>query len=831
MAASTRCMPLITGFVLVFACTASGQLADTPTPEQLKFFETKIRPVLIQHCYECHSVEANNTRGGLVLDSRMGLLQGGDSGPAIEEENLNESILLLSLRHEDGYSMPPRGKLSADQIRDFETWVNAGAPDPRTGSVDQIVRTVSDEDIQAGRDFWSFQKPTQPAPPQKLSDTSWAHSPVDQFVLAKLDASNMKPAADASAFSLLRRLTFDLTGLPPTTHQIDAFTAAYTDNPQSAIESMVDELLATDQFGERWGRIWLDVVRYAESTGKERAALYPHAWRYRDYVIDAFNSDKPYDEFLKEQIAGDLLPAKTDEEWAEHLVATGFLAIGTKTLAEQNPRQFIADVIDDQVDATTRVFLGVSVACARCHDHKYEAIPQTDYYALAGIFGSTQTLYGTPNNQANRRPSALITLPISDPNPWDKSLNPKEIQKLHDDLAEAQADLREAQRQRRIVRTNPDGAGVSQQQALRNTINAANRVSTLESSLQEIDTNGAPLSLCMGVQDKDQPDDARLFIRGEVEQPSDKVSRGLPQVLCDPSDIYQSKFTSDNFRGSGRRELAEWMASEDNALTARVMVNRVWLNLIGQGIVRTPEDFASTGAAPTHPELLDYLAVSFMQADWSVKSLIKQIATSRTYRLASDHKETYFQEDPENELLWRANQRRLQAEQIRDAMLVNAKDLDLDRPRASLVAQIAGDLRQTRRPNVDLQPDYRSVYLPIIRDNVPHSLNVFDFAEPTMVIGQREQSATPNQALYLLNNNFVLDQSWSLANRLIKEHPQGLGAQIRQAVKIIYGRDATRQEFQLLTNFNRNARGQSDKEVLALICQSLYAANDFRYLD
>ena len=850
-------------FLTALTFVGTGWAADEPTPEQEKFFETKIRPVMVRECYGCHSAQVGQTRGGLWLDTRDGLLSGGDSGPAVTPGDLEASLLWNAINHKD-YSMPPGKKLPPQVIADFRKWIEMGAPTPVVKKRATIQATVTAEDIEAGRSFWAFQKPVKPAIPNSQSD--WPVTEIDQFVWEKLQQNQMEPAADVDAATVLRRICFDLVGLPPTPEQIAWFEEYWARDPDQAISQTVDSLLEKPQFGERWGRHWLDVARYAESSGKERNMTYPHAWRYRDYVIDSFNEDKPYDRFVQEQIAGDLLPVNSDQQWAENLVATGFLAIGPKTLSEQNARQFELDLIDEQIDVTTRVMLGVSVACARCHDHKFDPIPQADYYALSGIFKSTTTHYGTVNSRQNRRPSDLLILPISDPNPFDEKLSSSDLAKLKSLLEKNLQEVNELRRQARLARDDP--------QQRRRLTNQARQKSTtigvLEAEINAYDEQGEPYTFCMGVQATDRPRDSRLLRRGEFNQPAQVVPRGFPQVLCEtPVQI--------DDHDSGRLKLARWIGSPDNPLTARVMVNRVWLHLMGNGLVRSLDNFGATGLPPTHPELLDYLAIEFMENDWSIKQLIGKIVSSRIYRTGSAFHETYFERDPENELLWRYEPQRLEAEVIRDSILAISGQLDIKRPRASLVAesgtaiirdgritnvgrvavgsarnQAAGSMslqdrarnraefrRQTK--TIDSPETFRSVYLPIVRDHLPRSLDVFDFAEPTMVVGEREASNTPEQGLYFLNNPFVIQQADAMARRLIKEHDK-LDDQLQQAFLLAYGRQATRREIRATELFyqkfkptilsrRQRERGELEVQKLSAVCQAIMASAEFRFVN
>ena len=835
--------------------------------DQLKFFESKIRPVLVRECYSCHSDKAGQRKGGLRVDTKARLEVGGETGPAIVPGSLEDSLLWNAINHED-FVMPPRKKLSNREIADFKSWIEMGAPDPRKSKVAKIQSTVTEADIKKGRQFWSFKRPKRPAIPD-VEQIDWVRNPIDNFVLDKLSKEDLTPNADADANALLRRLTIDLIGLPPTPEQVEWFEKRWNENPDSAINRVVDRLLDNPRFGERWGRHWLDVARYAESTGREVNATFPNAWRYRDYVIDAFNNDKPYNEFIQEQIAGDLLPAKTDEEWAEHLIATGFLALGPKTLTEQNARQFNLDLVDEQLDVTTRVVMGVSVACARCHDHKFDPIQQKDYYAMAGIFESTSTHYGTIDTGQNRRPSNQLILPVSDPNPFDLSMTPEQVSNFKAQIADLREELEELQRQRREARRKgPNENQPNQVQSIANIARTVTRIAALENRLNSVDESGQPVSFCVGVQDKDQPVNSKLLVRGEFDQPDGIVERGFVQVLS-------AKKAKIKPNESGRLQLAEWMTSKRNPLTARVMVNRIWQHLMGKGIVDTPENYGATGMPPTHPELLDYLAIEFMQSKWSVKHMIREIANSRSYRMSATFDSDKYEVDPANDFRWRANQRQLDAESLRDSMLMASGTIDVDRPRASVVAQAGMTLvrdgriasfqpammndsmgmsgsrgRDSRRRikvyNVDDYQEFRSVYLPIVRDSLPRALEVFDFAEPGMVVGKRENSNTPSQGLYLLNNEFVMKQSRAMAELLVDE-ADSTSDQIELAFLRAYGRKATKQELDAAMSFfreydveeevrrfrrrrnNRNSQESKSLKKLTALTHAILVSAEFRY--
>ncbi|MBM79829.1 MAG: hypothetical protein CMJ78_04460 [Planctomycetaceae bacterium] len=863
---------LLAALPLLFVVSSS--FAAEITPEELAFFESKIRPVLIRECYGCHSNKAGNVRGGLRLDTKQLMLIGGSSGPAIVPANLEESWLYNAMNHED-FEMPPKRKLPQSVINDFKKWIEMGAPDPRVNTITKVNSKITKTEIaKAKRTFWAYQKPTKSTPP-RVKKSSWPKTDIDRFLLAKLEEANLSPA-DAEPYQVLRRLNFDLLGLPSTVAQIKSFEAAWKRNADKAIADVVDRSLARDQYGERWGRHWLDVVRYAESTGREVNMTYPQAWRYRDYVIDSFNEDKPFDRFVQEQIAGDLLPVKTDEQWAENLVATTFLAIGPKNVNEQNPVQFAADVADEQIDVTTRVFLAMSVACARCHDHKFDPIPQADYYAMAGIFNSMTTYFGNPQSDLGKfkgaqekQTSTLLILPIDDANPWQESLTKGEIEDLRSQVFQ----IRQQSRQARMA--GGAGGNAQRERAVR-----LSQLSALSGKIASVDEDGKPLSFAMGVQELGEPVDAKLLVRGEIDQQAQTVPRGFPHVLTST----QPRFKNDS---SGRLDLARWIGNKNNPLTARVMVNRIWLHLIGRGIVTSTENFGSTGQMPGHPKLLDYLAVRFMDSDWSIKSVIREIATSRVYRMQSTFGRSHHEQDPDNALVWRANPRRLDAEALRDAMLSISGEIDLERPRASEVARagftrilngrliqqgtrsgarIGGSSQQGARPQGRFQPGqrrpgagrpgqgrpgqggrfrgrpqgnqldmvqakFRSVYLPIIREHEPRSLEVFDFADSSVITGQR----AANQALYMMNNPLVIQQSEAFAARLAKSSTTSSN-RVSEAFMLAYGRPATSGERAAISTFARKfdvdgSYQERQRAILKAICQGLFASAEFRYLD
>jgi hypothetical protein len=866
---------LLLGVSFLSFSVVSDAAEQSPGLDSVAFFESKIRPVLIDKCYNCHSETANKVRGGLLVDTREGIRRGGDGGPAVVPGDLNRSLLIEAIRHTNpDTAMPPEksgGKLPDSVIADFEQWIRMGAPDPRDGKA-AVVEKEKTWDPQAAKKWWSFQ-PLRPAVIPAVKDAGWPRGDIDRFVLASLESKGLKPVGDADKMTLLRRLCFDLAGLPPSPEMARGFLA---NTSPKAIEELVDTLLNSKQFGERWGRHWLDVARYGESTGKDLNVAFPHAWRYRDYVIAAFNKDKPYNQFIREQLAGDLLPANDAKTRAEQLIATGFLAIGPKGLGELTPRQYELDLADELLDATSQAFLGLTVACARCHDHKFDPVSQRDYYAMAGIFLSTEVSYGTLSGPKNNQERGLIALPKEAGLPAVKpSITVEERSRLATDYEEAKARYENLMGQRsgsgpgspggspRKGRGKGKGGGSGPQFFIQVQI-ALGKMAELESQLKAFDEQGKANAFCMGVQDRpagrEKPEpmrptkvveikgssgirppsgfesiaDSPLFKRGEMNDPDERVPRGFPSFLTG------SAVPAIGSNTSGRRELADWIASPQHPLTARVMANRIWHWLFGAGLVASVDNFGTQGASPSNPALLDHLAVRLVRNQWSVKATIREIVLSRAYQLASSYDATSHAADPENAYLWRHNKRRLDAECIRDAMLAASGQLNLLPPVGSVVAH-AGDgpigstggfIRINEDSFVNATATYRSAYLPISRDLLPDALAVFDYSDASLVTGAREQTNVPAQALYLLNNDFVLEQAAKFAERLAKS--QGSTEQrIAQAYAVALSRAPTANELQAANSFFTQYRssGGASEEAWSTFCLALFGSAEFRFLN
>ncbi len=771
----------------------------TPQAQGLELFENRIRPVLVEHCYTCHSAvaqEKKKLRGGLLLDTRDGLLTGGDTGPALVPGKPAASLLLKALRW-DGLHMPPRNRLPDRVITDFETWIRLGAPDPRASKLARAAQKGMS--IEEGRRFWAYKPPRKPPIPA-VQDTAWLRGDIDAFILARIEAQHLRPAPDADRPTLLRRLSFDLIGLPPTPEQIDAFVK---DASPDAYKRLVDRLLAAPEYGERWGRHWLDVARFGESLTL-RGFVLNEAWRYRDYVIDSFNQDRPFDRFIQEQIAGDLLPAEPPSSWQQRrrqLIATSFLTLGNTNLEQQDKRQLRMDVVDEQLDVICRAFLAQTVTCARCHDHKFDPIRALDYYALAGILRNTRTL-----EHANVSKWLEFPLPTGPEHEDILRRHEAAVTVLQKEIAGLKA------------------AVASQKPAPGKDLTSSPDVLLLrkkEAELKALLASGPKRDLVMSVAEEKQIEDARIHIRGSVQNQGARVPRGFLQVAT----VGQAPRLPAN--ESGRRELAAWLASRDNPLPARVMANRVWHWLFGAGLVRTPDNFGTTGDRPSHPELLDYLAVRFAEDGWSVKKLVRLVVTSHTYRQSTLAGASLRQADPENRLFASASRRRLDAECLRDAMLV-----------------VSGQLRHDRGgPTVppNLTTDYgyrdagtrRSVYIPVFRNALPDIFEVFDFADPSVPTGRRNVSTVAPQALFLMNHPFVLDQSRLAARRLLAlEGLDDVGRLIR-VYRLALGRHPTEAESRLARKFLAQAgtTPRDQENAWAQLVQVLLASLDFRFVN
>ncbi|MBX3443183.1 MAG: DUF1553 domain-containing protein [Planctomyces sp.] len=936
-----RAVGLLFGAVFCLSVATGVRAADVPAAE-IEFFESQVRPLLVAHCYECHSGQGK-VQGGLRLDAAAGWLTGGDTGPAIVPGDSDSSLLIQAIRYDDtALSMPPQGRLPEDAIRVLTDWVSRGAAAP-ADSVDLVRR--GEIDWVAARAFWAYRPPERSAVPQS-ADSDWPRSSVDQFLLARLEAAGLRPSGEASRETLIRRLSFDLIGLPPEPEAIDAFIA---DASPGAYERLVDRLLASPEFGERWARRWLDVVRYGESLTL-RGFVLDDAWRYRDYVIEAFELDRPFDAFVREQIAGDLLPAESIDQRQRQLVATTFLALGNTNLEEQDKRQLDMDVVDEQLDVLGRAFLGQTLGCARCHDHKFDPIPTQDYYALAGILRNTQLLEHENVSKWTRVPLPLPpdeeewfakieaeiaeltarlaaakgslkggsgeAIPVAQlpgivvddrqarrVGLWQESQSVRPFVGegyLHDQnsgqgektltfspigltrgtyevrLAYTPADNRasnalvsvfsaDGEREQRIdmrkrgpidglfvglgefrfetdnqsyVIVSNEGAdghvvvdavqflpaGASSLAASAAT-SAADQspdlqadIARIEKELTVLKASAPDRPMTMAVVERPEVSDAPIHIRGSVHALGAVAPRG---VLRAASFGTAPEFPANE---SGRRELAEWIVAQENPLTARVFVNRVWMWLFDEGLVRSVDNFGATGEPPSHPELLDHLAIEFRDSGWSMKNLVRMLVLTQAYRQASNERPDGMAIDPENRLLWRMPRKRLDAECLRDGLLSVSGQLASERGGSTIPAGTVSDF------SVSVESRRRSVYLPVFRNSMPPLLEAFDFPDPSMVTGRRNRSTIVSQALFLMNDPFVTEQAGAAAARLAREMPDAsVDERIEQAFRRCLGRLPSVEERRWAHDWI--ARDPASPDAWQDLFHALFASLDFRYGD
>jgi cytochrome c553 len=737
-----------------------GRLPAQSAGPAADHFEKKVRPLLANRCWKCHG--AQKTKGKLRLDTAEGLARGGASGRVVVPGRPDESLLLQAVRQTGDLKMPPKEKLKAQEIADLAAWVKAGAVWPGPAPVPSPSLPRKSLFTAEQKHFWAFQ-PVKDRRLPAVKDLAWCRSPLDRFILARLEAAGLRPAPAADRRALIRRLTFDLTGLPPTPAEVESFVR---DPSADAYEKVVDRLLAGPHYGERWARHWLDMVRYADTTANDANAVLRYAWRYRDYVAGAFNQDTPYDQFLIEQLAGDLLPPASDPHLtAERVIATGFLMVGPKALAEPDLEQSRMDVVDDQIDTTGRAFLGLTLGCARCHDHKFDPIPTADYYALAGIFRGIEVFRDEVRNAVMWQE-------------WPLAFRPGE---------------------RPIVVLAPK---------------------------------------------EGKPRDLRVHLRGNRFNLGPLAPRRFLQIIA--GEANGPLKTSH----SGRLELARWIASPDNPLAARVMVNRIWQHHFGIGLVPTSDNFGIRGERPTHPELLDWLAARFVETGWSVKAMHRLLLLSSTYRMACAADPGAMQVDPGNRLLWRMPRRRLEAEEVRDALLAVSGRLDeaLGGGDAAEFLFREGEVIDKKRPffrpnTVKAEHPYyracrrRSLYLPVVRNALPDVLALFDPADPNGVTAARNDTTVPAQALFMLNNPFVREQALHFAQSLIAQGGTDDAAMLRLAYLRAFGRPATSAELHEAASFLHEYVARVQPAAGARLaawqsyCQMLFCANEFLYVE
>jgi hypothetical protein len=799
--------------LVILAVTAQpgeGGAADKDSTAANDFFETDIRPLLVQRCQKCHAEQ--KPKSGLRLTSRAAVLKGGDTGPAAIAGKPDESLLIQAVRQDGDLKMPPKGKLTPADIEKLARWVRLGLPWPEARPNQLNPGGAPGEEYQISaeqRRFWSFQPVKVTAPPP-VRDEAWCRSPLDRYILAALEARGLRPAPLADKRTLLRRATFDLTGLPPTPAEVEAFQA---DESPNAFAKVVDRLLNSPHCGERWARHWLDVVRYADShdarivNGPGSIMDMTESYHYRDWVVDALNRDLPYDQFIINQIAGDLIPPKEPGDVnIPGIIATGMLAIGNWGGGDADKEKLLTDIADDQVDVVSRAFLGLTVACARCHDHKFDPIPTEDYYSLAGIFFSSHILQD-PGPKTNGPPILRIPLvpkaELERRRPLEARVAAleKEIQKTsHNQLA--------ALANRLLPQTIGTVAAAWKLEGQRA------RLLQLQVELDQLKKSLPPIAYANGVQEGGCPKspqagihDVRIHIRGRYDRLGKLVPRRFLRILAGD---HQTAIT----QGSGRMQLARWIANPANPLTARVMVNRIWQHHFGQGIVRTPGNLGKLGERPTHPELLDYLADQFSRSGWSIKAMHRAIMLSATYQQSSTAAPETLQADPDNRWFGRMNRRRLEAEELRDALLAAAGRLD-----PTMRGRASQDFMRPRR----------TLYLMTIRSDRSTFRELFDAADSTAIVDKRGESTVAPQALFLLNHPFALQQAKAVAER-VRQGPASVTQDIiKRLYVLLYGRAPTAQEVEIgQTILDQAGRSEQAWEEY---CQVLLCANEFVYVD
>jgi hypothetical protein len=797
--------PLLCVVAIAAICAAPpiSQAADKPaaadsatqvSDDDKKFFEQSVRPILAKHCFACHSHASGKDNGGLILDSRGAMLTGGDSGAALVPGDLKQSLLVTAIRYDEDYPrMPPKGKLPDADIAILTDWVKRGAPWPGSPANDAKLAArprgkITDED----RKYWAFQ-PVRETTPPAVADKAWSVNPIDRFIRAKLDAAKLAPSPPAERAVLIRRAYFDLIGLPPSPEEVDAFVA---DNSPDAFEKLIDRLLESPRYGERWARHWLDLVRYAESDGFRIDDYRPEAWRYRDYVIRSFNDDKPYDRFVREQLAGDeIAPDDPDA-----LLATSFLRLGIYEYNNRDVRGQWTNMLNDVTDVTSDVFLGLGMGCARCHDHKFDPILQKDYYRLQAFLAPIQPRDDLPiatkaeqaahaaKMEAWRKQTASILAELEELEaPVREKVATGAIEKFPEDIRDILSrpvEKRTAIEKQlgalayRQVQYEYDRLDRNFKDAKKQKLVDLRKQLAVHQAQKPEPLPTAPITVDVG---RDAPP---VFIPKKGNDPIEPaflevLGQPVPKIAPPPAAEKMGRETT------GRRSaLADWLVQPENPLTARVMVNRIWQYHFGRGLVATSSDFGRLGDAPTHPELLDWLAVQFVREGWSIKRMHRLMMTSQTYRQAA-HGERGNSEadplvaDPENHLLWRMSTRRLDAEQVRDALLAATGLLDLT----------AGG------PSADFSKPRRSIYSRVTRNTRDPLLDVFDAPEGFQSAANRNVTTTPTQALLMINSDYMLNMAEDLARRVKTEHKShDQLARIDAAFRLAFGRTPTDDE-------------------------------------
>ncbi len=824
----------------------------TDTAKDVQFFSAKIKPLLEQNCFKCHGGGAR-VKAGLRLTTREGLLKGGDQGPAVNLDHPELSLLLDMLSYRDEqHQMPPTGKLREEQIALLREWIEKGLPWSKDTTEEKPIENPAPAKSDPKK-HWAFQPLKRPDVPNvhEVHDVDGPEprpNPIDAFILRKLEEKGLQPASQASRGVLIRRATYDLIGLPPTPEQARAFV---NDPSPNAYEKLVDDLLASPHYGEKWGRHWLDVVRYAETNGYERDGDKPHIWRYRDYVIDAFNKDKPYNQFIREQLAGDELPNAGPEQ----IIATGYYRLNIWDDEPADKDQGRYDTLDSLVDTTAQAFLGLTIGCARCHDHKLDPLPQTDYYGFLSFFqGITEQDRGNPNKITRS------LMPPEEQFEYDLQVwgRDAKVKKLDADLAAFEKEFISKWNRRdelaRVFAGVPEGATpgtaptpIEVPDLLEKhgaEIMGAEEFAFYRWTKKKADAlrgQQFPGKWAACVEEiGPEPPETHVLLRGNPHVPGDLVKPAFPAILC--STKPEIPAPSKNAKTSGRRRaLAEWIASDENPLTARVMVNRIWQHHFGHGIVRTSNNFGLQGDPPTHPELLDWLAAEFIRSGWSVKAMHRLIMTSKAYQMSSAGNEKGLAEDPANDLFWRHDMRRLTAEEIRDSILAVSGNLNLKTGGPSVYPKMLGAVLATSSMPAAVwsasppeEQNRRSVYIHVKRSLLTPLLADYDFADTDSSCPVRFVSTQPLQSLNMLNSEFISEQARQFAGRLRRESPNGAESQIKTGINLVTGREAKSVEIaegMRLIGEMRDRNHLSPDQSLERFCLLALNLNEFIYLD
>ncbi len=820
-------------FTLLICCCAVKLSAAPPEPEQA-FFRQEVVPLLAQRCFKCHG--GKQVQGGLRLNNRPGVLKGGESGPSVNLEHFQEGLLWNAVNYQE-LEMPPAGKLPAKEIAILRRWLSKGLAWDQDAIDAASVQTDSPPVDALARQFWSFQPVQRPALPAVTLEP-WSGNPIDRFILAQLESAGLTPAPPADPATLLRRIYYDLTGLPPSPEQVRRFLAAPS---AKAYEKVIDELLASEHYGERWARHWLDLVRYAESNSYERDGPKPNVWRFRDYVIRAFNQDMPYDQFILEQLAGDELPDRT----ADQLIATGYHRLGIWQDEPVDRKQELYEDIDDLVRTTSEVFLGLRIGCARCHDHKLDPVPQRDYYRFAAFFSGINrygirgadtvarfSLRDIASDEQRKQQQAAIAAHEKQVQQVNQQIS--DLEKLvYDDFSEVEKEnFRDEGLKIQIVKRRT-GKKITKEQ-----FEQYSDYKAQQKKLKRFKPPALDQALCI-TEIGNQPRQMHVLMRGNAHAPGDAVEPGFPEVLSFEDPTIPA--TGKDAKTSGRRlELARWITRKDNPLTARVMANRIWQHHFGRGLVRSPNDFGYSGSRPTHPQLLDWLASELVAGNWHLKRLHKLILLSQTYQMSSQDNPAHRAQDPANHLLWRFEMRRLSAEEIRDTILSVAGNLNRKKYGPSIFPRIDQEVLAGQsvpgshwRPSTPEEQSRRSIYIHTKRSLVVPLIAAFDGAETDNSCPIRFSTTQPTQALATLNGQFLNSQATTFAEALRKQ-----GKPTEDQVQLALWRGLQRppqasevqRGVQLLETLTRHYEITTDK-ALEYFCLLVLNMNEFVYLD